>query len=1101
MSDKSLVSIFSQAPAATQNTFASENFNTVLYTGNGSTQRIGGYINRGAVFNGSSSKVQTPVIPLTGTSFSISAWVKKDNDTSAMNVFAQGNSSDNNPIISITFGGTNGLELINRNNSAVGLNTTITAATHGITAGSFHHLVVVFTTTSYTLYVDGSSVSTGSFTANTGTFNTQNIGVRQRVAYDSYFNGTIDQVRIFNKALSSSEVTTLYGETHASTTISTTDIFDDDSGVALYQLDGNANDTGGVSGKFGSGAIFNGSSSQIDLNYASLGMGVNDFSYSFWFKANNTTAEQVFFQVLSEHVNYGIKINDPSGHLSSKPTNSSGGTEYISAAVTIDTDWHHVAYIKSSTTGVGHALYYDGTKIAEDTSFTGNVQASTDNKTTLGSATNDIAWFDGFLDDVRFYNDVLTSAEVGYIYNNTTASIPTDNLAAHYKFNGDARDEQQLYDATTVNNITYAYDGTASNVTYQEATKFTPDLVWVKKRSNAEHHNLYDVIRGTTKGIFTSSTSSEQTGSNFLTSFDSNGFTVGNSSYVNTSGHTYAAWCFNAGTAAAASNTDGSITSTVKANTEAGFSIVKYTSNGSYTSSDTIGHGLNQKCELVIWKPYESTSSDWYVQYEVVDGSVDYLLLNASDAERHSASTYLFQNDVLVNFAGANGQDTIAYCFHSVDGYQKIGKYTSDGSDGDVFVDTGFQPAFLMIKNVGSAHDWMIYDNKRDTANLRDSKLSPNTNGAEYSATSIGIDFTSDGFVIRGTDDAINDTTDTFIYLAIAADPDETTPTVENSFDVVTYTGNGSTQSIATDFKPDLVWIKDRDNTNHHTLFDSIRGDDSVLYSDLTNAVGSGEGFASFDSNGFTLDTGYTRQNANSVDYVAWCWKAGDHDDSLPEINTEGTIDSVVSVNDAAGFSIVKFTSPSTNTTGFTVGHGLSSAPDLIITKPTDAAVGWHVYSSAFSTPSQSYLQLQSTAAILTGNTNIWNNTAATSTVFSMKTGYAVGTSSETIAYCFTSITGYQKVGTFNNVGSAGTVNLGFKPRFVMIKKVDGTDNWRIYDSQRDSDGINNKELYANLSNAEYTSTSFATFTSTGLDFTGGNSFFQSGEFLYLAIK
>jgi len=168
--------------------------------------------------------------------------------------------------------------------------------------------------------------------------------------------------------------------------------------TVLYTGNGSTQRIGGYINR---GAVFNGSSSQIDLNYASLGMGVNDFSYSFWFKLNSTSGSQTFFQVLSEHVNYGIRIND-NFNIQSSPTNSSGGGQYIGSNVTLDTDWHHVAYIKSSTTGVGHALYYDGTKVAEDTSFTGNVQAATTNKTTLGSATNDIGWLNGSLDQVRF---------------------------------------------------------------------------------------------------------------------------------------------------------------------------------------------------------------------------------------------------------------------------------------------------------------------------------------------------------------------------------------------------------------------------------------------------------------------------------------------------------------------------------------------------------------------------------------------------------------------------------------------------------------------------------------------------------------------------
>jgi len=191
----------------------------------------------------------------------------------------------------------------------------------------------------------------------------------------------------------------------------------------------------------------------------------------------------------------------------------------------------------------------------------------------------------------------------------------------------------------------------------------------------------------------------------------------------------------------------------------------------------------------------------------------------------------------------------------------------------------------------------------------------------------------------------------------------------------------------------------------------------------------------------------------------------------------------------------VKWTGTEANAT---IGHGLSTAPKLILIKNASAAKNWTVYAQPAG--ATHYAKLNLTDAFQDADT-AFNDTHPTSSVFSVgSASVANGNGNTMIAYCFSDVNSYQKIGTFNNVGSTGTVNLGFKPRFVMVKTVDTTDNWRIYDSQRDSDGINNKELLANSSNAEYTLTNFATFTSTGLDFTGGNSFFHSGKFLYLAI-
>ena len=365
-------------------------------------------------------------------------------------------------------------------------------------------------------------------------------------------------------------------------------------------------------------------------------------------------------------------------------------------------------------------------------------------------------WALGNIDDIRIYSDELTSQEVGYIYNNTTASIPTDNLVAYYKLDGDARDEQQLYDGTATN-VIYAYNGTATNVTYQEATKFQPDLVWGKSRNDTIGHILFDSVRGENKQISTNTTSAEVTRASDAYLFNSNGFTVTTVGNLNNGNVNYVAWCFK-GAGAAVSNTNGSITSQVSANQDAGFSIVKYTSNGSYTSSDTIGHGLSQAPDLVIWKPYSGTTSDWFVQYQFVDGSVDYLLLNAADAKRDSASTYLFQSNVLVNYAGANGQNVIAYCFHSVSGYQKIGSYTGTGVTGNSIV-TGFRPRFVMIKRTSAADNWRMYDSVRNGA-----VLYPNLAAVEDIAGHLSFD--SNGFTWL-TDNS-NGNGSTYIYLAIA---------------------------------------------------------------------------------------------------------------------------------------------------------------------------------------------------------------------------------------------------------------------------------------------------------------------------------------------
>ena len=637
------------------------------------------------------------------------------------------------------------------------------------------------------------------------------------------------------------------------------------------------------------------------------------------------------------------------------------------------------------------------------------------------------------------------------------------------------------------------YDGTASNITYQEATKFQPDLVWIQNRSSSGGYfnAVMDSIRGATAIISTNSTGVETTSyTQELTSFDSNGFTLGTGggNYVNRSGDDYVAWCFNAGSGSAASNTDGNITSTVKANTDAGFSIVSW--QGAGTGGNYIGHGLGVKPQLIIIKNRDNARN--FRTYVEALGATKFINLDTTEAAATYGSfgdteptTDVFYTstvsaaDRATNYAG---EDFIAYCFHDVTGYQKIGTYTGTGA-ADNRVETGFQPAFILFKRTDSADRWLIADNKRaDALTNMDDFLDAQDTAQEgsFGATN-GIDFLSDGFSINTTDGVLNASSGTYIYLAIAADPDTTTPTVENSFDVVTYTGTGSSQDIETDFKPDLVWVKIRTQAYAHNWMDSIRGVNKQIRSSGTNAeITNDTLITSFNDNGFTVGTG-SDSNKSGDDFVAWCWKAGDHDDNLPEINTEGTIDSTVSVNDAAGFSIVKFTTNLSSGQSTTVGHGLSNPPEIIIQKNLSNPYNWWVSIDGISGFSQDdYLSL---------NQNIDKENIsqpfgrATSDVFSVSEAFMGSGTQNSIAYCWYSVTGHSSIGSYTGEGSSGkTITTGFRPRWVMIKRTDADNDWVIIDSERDTTDPYAQILWADLADNEASggSTTALSFSNTG---------------------
>ena len=301
---------------------------------------------------------------------------------------------------------------------------------------------------------------------------------------------------------------------------------------------------------------------------------------------------------------------------------------------------------------------------------------------------------------------------------------------------------------------------------------FAPDLVWTKARNGANSHIWYDKVRGVHKYIRSDQTAAEGTATNTLTSFDSDGFTVGDGDNGNASGANGVAWNWKAN-GAGSSNTDGSITSTVSANTTSGFSVVTWTGNGS--NGATIGHSLNSVPKMMIFKIL-SSADDWTVYHSFL-GAGKKLNLNNNDAEATVAE--IFNNteptSSLITFGthsrtNTNGANYVGYIFAEKTGYSKFGSYTGNGNADGTFVYTGFKPAFVMIKETNTnGTDWRMMDNKRSTFNLVDDRLFPNLNNVEN--TGDGYDFLSNGFKIRSSGGDFNGSGDSYIYMCFAEAP------------------------------------------------------------------------------------------------------------------------------------------------------------------------------------------------------------------------------------------------------------------------------------------------------------------------------------------
>lgn len=294
---------------------------------------------------------------------------------------------------------------------------------------------------------------------------------------------------------------------------------------------------------------------------------------------------------------------------------------------------------------------------------------------------------------------------------------------------------------------------------------FRPDFVWIKRRDSSSSHYIFDSVRGVGNALITEQTYAEINNSSYLTSFDSDGFSLGTNPAISGVGRSYVAWCLKAGGSSTSSNSDGTLSSSVSVNTEAGFSIVSFTSNGAASVVST-GHGLSAEPEMVIFKNRSATSL-WQVYHKDV-GDNGYVMLNSSDATQSftpffsmTATTIGIRQSSLAS----NTDNCIAYCFHSVDGYQKIGSYQA--VSGTLTVDVGFPIRFLMVKALDNAGNWLMVDSARGGSSGQDrERLFANNGGAGGADTS--VDFTGNTFTITSGSVGNQNTGSDYLYWAIA---------------------------------------------------------------------------------------------------------------------------------------------------------------------------------------------------------------------------------------------------------------------------------------------------------------------------------------------
>jgi len=357
--------------------------------------------------------------------------------------------------------------------------------------------------------------------------------------------------------------------------------------------------------------------------------------------------------------------------------------------------------------------------------------------------------------DENGFGDFKYTPPTGFLCNSSGNIAISDDI--------DPAQTDDEYPGKQFNTVLFDGNGTTNAVT---GLGFQPDLIIGFTRSGAQSKRVVDSTRGGSERLYTDLNSAADTGTATISEFGTDGFTATGGAFNNDSGKTCGAWCWKATGGTTASNGSGSITTTVQANTKAGFSIITYTGNG---SNATIGHGLTKAPELIWVKRRSGSAQNWRV-YHASLGATQRLTLNDNRAAE-TASTFqdttpsntviYIGSDSNINTSGA---DQLAYAWHGVEGYSKFGSYEGNANNDGPFVYTGFRPRMLWIKEADNADDWVVYDTARDIANTGSSKVTRfESSVVEFDDASRAVDILSNGFKIRTSNNTINQSS-TFVW-------------------------------------------------------------------------------------------------------------------------------------------------------------------------------------------------------------------------------------------------------------------------------------------------------------------------------------------------
>ena len=613
---------------------------------------------------------------------------------------------------------------------------------------------------------------------------------------------------------------------------------------------------------------------------------------------------------------------------------------------------------------------------------------------------------------------------------------------------------------------TYLYTGNGSTQTITNGINLSANagLVWLKGRNIGSNNVFLDTIRGVNSSISSNNTDGAiDPAGGYVSAFNTTGFSLGSNITANGSTYTYTSWTFR--------------------EQPKFFDVLTYTGDG--TNNRTIAHNLTSTPGCIIVKRTDTTSP-WYVFHRST-GLANFLVLNTSDAVAGApavwdgaptSTTFTIQSGT----TNINGATYVAYLWaHNAGGFGasgsenvvSCGSYTGNGSATGPFINLGYEAQWVMIKKSSDPESWYIYDNMRGVATLgggqSDIKLRANSSGVEGSLAGDAIAFNATGFNLETSDNELNNSGSTYIYVAIRRGP-MAVPTLGTTvFSPQVQTPPGGTYTIAANSGFPIDWLPTRQKDTVTDWYQTSR---------LTNNYMSPNTTAAESPNiyGFDLMQGVSA-GWNASPTVSYAFRRA-----------------------PSFFDVVAYTGTGSLRT---VAHNLAAVPELIIVKRRSATNSWYIYNSTIG--AANVMGLNSALGSSADNA-AWNSTSPTSAVFTVNTESAVNFSGQTyVAYLFATCSGVSKVGSYTGTGALQTVNCGFTSgaRFILIKRTDATGDWWVYNSASGITSGNDPYLLMNSTDAEVTGTNYVDTDTTGFKVTaaapaGLNA--SGGTYIFLAI-